>query len=138
MKLSIIKSIISAALFLITAALPIEIQAKTEREPFAQQLEYSSPSLPSGTRGPNRTEGNANGEIDFPPPAPVSEGLWILAGLGVAYGVVCRRRKHSRLKERLELLLGDCLAGLELSDAPPVFYNVCIFFTHVPLLSLFT
>ena len=95
MKLSKIKYAIAAAILLFfTAALPFEAQG--QRTPFASQEEFLPASpLRSDPCDPNFPDGNANGEINLPPPAPIKGGLWILTGLVIVYGVF-RGRRHKK------------------------------------------
>ena len=93
MKLNNMKSVLLVAALLLAAALPVDMQAQ-ERVPFTAP-EYNA--APPTAQVPLRADGNANGEIDLPPPGdlPVAGGFWALAGLAVAYGVVRRRRSKS-------------------------------------------
>ena len=94
MKLNKIKYAIAA---LFTAALPIEAQAQVDRVPFTSP-EYL-PGSPLRADGCDTTipNGNANGEIDLPPPVPISGGLWILAGSAIVYGIVRKKRKSKKV-----------------------------------------
>ena len=81
-----------------------------EIRPFERTQEYSAPAAPSTQS--SSTSGNPIfgylrsdwGGGDAPDPnkpstegeAPVSGGLWLLAGLTIAYGFVCRRRKEEK------------------------------------------
>ena len=97
MKHRNMKFILLTALFLIISALPVDMQAQL-KEPFAQPQEFEAPlsAPPSGMSGPRYAPppGGGNGDANREE-LPASNGFWIMVGLALSYGIVCRRKRKT-------------------------------------------